>query len=360
VTAGGPRSVALVLGTSAGGVGRHVRSLAEQLLHAGLDIVVAGPASTEAMFGFGAAGAAFVPVPIGRPGTELLAVPALRRAVRGVDLVHAHGLRAGLAAALTGRRPLVVTLHNAVLGTGLSRRTLAAGEWVVARRADLILAVSPDLVRRARDLGARDVRFVPVGAPRLAPARDAAELRTELGLEDQPLVVAVGRLHPQKAPELLIEAATRWRTLHPTPAVVLVGDGPLRAQLEERIGTSGAPVRLLGHRTDRADLLAAADVVVLASRWEGWPLVLSEALQLGRPVVATAVGGVPELAGSGAVLIPAGDVDALDGAVRQLLADPGRRAEWAERAAARAAQLPTEADTANQVRRVYAELTGRR
>ncbi|GAB3982396.1 hypothetical protein GCM10027615_65060 [Plantactinospora veratri] len=117
---------------------------------------------------------------------------------------------------------------------------------------------------------------------------------------------------------------------------------------------------LLGHRTDVADLLAGADLAVVTSDWEARQLFAQEALRAGVPLVATAVGGVPELVGEAAVLVPPDDVDAVDQAVRALLADPDRRAALAGLATVRAAQWPTEAETVATVAALYAELgTGR-
>jgi glycosyltransferase involved in cell wall biosynthesis len=227
----------------------------------------------------------------------------------------------------------------------------------VARGADVVLGASPDLVARARALGAKDTRFVPVAAPRLEPVREAAAVRAELGLTNrQALILCVARLHPQKGLPVLVEASRRWARsagLDPAPLVAVVGDGPLAATLADQIAREGAPMRLLGRREDVADLISAADVLVLPSLWEGWPLVLSEALQLGRPIVATRVGGVPDLVRDAAVLVPAGDADALATAVAGLVERPGQRRELAERAKRRAMELPTEDDTADAVLAVY-------
>jgi len=329
------RRVLLVLATSTGGVGQHVRGLAARLVNRGADVRVACPASTQALFGF----PGHVPVEVGvrpQPARDARAVLALRR--QAADLVHAHGLRAGSLAVLTGRRPLVVTWHNAQLAGG---RAGAALELLVARRADVTLAASGDLADRARALGARDVRLAPVAAPALvATGRDPG-----LG---RPLVLAVGRLHPQKGYDVLLAALPQLGGA----VVAVAGDGPLEAELRAQ-----APqVRWLGRRTDVADLLAAADVVVLPSVWEARPLTAQEALRAGRPLVATAVGGVPDLVGDGALLVPPGDPVALGAAVRSLLDDPARAAELGARGAAVAAAWPTEDDTAAQVAGVYREV----
>ncbi|MDI5941959.1 glycosyltransferase, partial [Micromonospora sp. DH15] len=138
----------------------------------------------------------------------------------------------------------------------------------------------------------------------------------------------------------------------------IAGSGPAYLPLAARISAARAPVTQLGHRTDVADRLAGADLAVVTSDWEARQLFAQEALRAGVPLVATAVGGLPELVGDAAVLVPPGDVDAVDAAVRALLDDDDRRAELGRRGAARAATWPTEADTVAQLAALYAELTG--
>jgi glycosyltransferase involved in cell wall biosynthesis len=209
-------------------------------------------------------------------------------------------------------------------------------------------------------LGGRDVRSGPVAAPRLRPiTRTDEEVRAELGIGARPLVLSVGRLHPQKGYGVLVSAAARWRGLIPAPVVAIAGTGPAYRELAAQISEARAPVHLLGHRTDVADLLGAADIAVVSSVWEARQLFAQEALQAGVPLVATDVGGIPDLVGDAAVLVPAGDVDALDAAVRALLADPARQAELARSGRERAALWPTEADTVTQVALIYVELRRR-
>ncbi|PGH45419.1 Glycosyltransferase involved in cell wall bisynthesis [Micromonospora sediminicola] len=359
-----PGSVALVLASSTGGVGQHVRSVARGLTEAGAAVLVCGPAATQDQFDFTGAGARFTPVEIPASPTpgDARAVTALRRALTQtpVDVVHAHGLRAGLVAALARpAAPLVVTWHNAVLAGGLRGTVSRLVERVVARSVRVALGASADLVERAAALGATDARLAPVAAPALpAPRRRRAAVRAEFGVTgDRPLILSVGRLHPQKRYDVLIDAAARWRTRTPAPAVVIAGSGPAYLPLAARISAARAPVTLLGHRTDVADLLAGADLAVVTSDWEARQLFAQEALRAGVPLVATAVGGLPELVGDAAVLVPPGDVDAVDAAVRELLDDAPRRAELSRRGAARAATWPTEADTVAALAALYAELT---
>jgi glycosyltransferase involved in cell wall biosynthesis len=366
------RHVTEVLATSTGGVGTHVRSILEPLRAAGAAVRVCGPGATDELFGFSATGASFSPVGIsaGRaPGADGRAVAALRQALAETDLVHAHGLRAGLVATAArrlapGSLPLVLTLHNALPERGgLVRRALAALERATIRAADVVLAASGDLADNARRLGARDVRMAPVSAPPLPPVRRTREeMRAELGLgEGRPLVVAVGRLHPQKGYDVLLDAAARW--IHEggqVPLVAIAGDGPLQDELAARIRAGRLPVTLLGRRGDVADLLSAADVCVLPSRWEARSLTAQEALRIGTPLVATRTGGLPELLGSAADLVPVGDAAALADAVGRLLTDPAHAARMVEAGRVQAATWPDEAGTARQLVTLYRELLGER
>ncbi len=366
------RRVVEVLATSAGGVGTHVRALLPVLREAGADVGVCGAPATEELFGFTATGADFTPVGISTglaPVADARAVLQLRRALAGADLVHAHGLRAGLVAAaalrLRGfpgpRPPLVLTLHNALQeGGGRLRGALQALERLTVRGADLVLAVSSDLAANARRAGAPDVRVAPALAPPLAPAqRDRAEVRAELGLPDgRPLVVAVGRLHPQKGYDVLLEAVGRWAGRESAPLFAIAGDGPLQDELATRIAAERLPVVLLGRRGDVADLLGAADVCVLPSRWEGSPFTAQEALRAGTPLVSTRAGGIPELVGEAADLVPVGDATALADALERVLTDPAHAAALAEAGRRQAAQWPDEAGAGRRVAAVYRELLG--
>jgi glycosyltransferase involved in cell wall biosynthesis len=364
--------VSEVLATSTGGVGVHLSSVLPALVAAGAAVRVCGPRATDELFGFSGRGAAFCAVEIAAglaPAADARAVAALRRRLPGADLVHAHGLRAGLvttaARRLAGQRtPFVLTLHNPLPEAGrASRRVLAAAERATVRAADLVLAASADLAAAARRQGARDVRPAPVAAPALPPPdRSRAQVRAELGLTgERALVVAVGRLHPQKGYDVLLDAAARWAVdsrLAAPPVVADAGDGPLAAELERAVRERALPVVLLGRRDDVADLLGAADVCVLPSRWEARSLTAQEALRAGTPLVATRTGGLPELVGQAAELVPVGDAAALAEAVVRVLGDPDRARALAAAGRRRAAEWPDEAATAGMLIAVYRELLG--
>jgi glycosyltransferase involved in cell wall biosynthesis len=356
----------LVLATSTGGIGTHVASLVDRLPGLGVDVTVVCPAATEEQFGFETRGAGFIRVDMAtvpRPREDLAAVRALRESLADVDVVHTHGLRATSLAALAlgrrrpGRNPLVATWHNAVLGSGIRRWMLVGLELLSARRADVTLGASADLVARAARMGAPVARFLPVAAPTMPPpTRDRADVRTELGVDDRPLLVAVGRLASQKDYGTLLDAAASWQARSPWPMLAIAGDGPERDRLQHVIDTRGLDVRLLGHRNDVPDLLAAADLYLLTSTWEARALVVQEAMRAGVPVVATAVGGVPELAGDAAVLVPPADAAAVARAVVDLLNDETRRDELARRGRERASSWPDEDDTAREVAAIYRQL----
>jgi glycosyltransferase involved in cell wall biosynthesis len=366
------RRISQVLATSTGGVGTHVRSLLPPLIASGAAVAVCGPRATDELFGFSGRGATFTPVEISAglaPPADARAVQALRRALSGTSLVHAHGLRAGLVAAAARRlgnpsARLVLTLHNALPeGRGLRRRLLERAERATVRAADVVLAASEDLAENARRHGARDVRLAPVSAPSLpAATRTRVEVREELGIvDDRALVVAVGRLHPQKGYDVLLDAVARWwadQRIRPAPLVVVAGDGPLHDELADRIRADALPVTLLGRRDDVADLLGAADLCVLPSRWEARSLTAQEALRAGVPLVATRTGGLPGLLGDAAELVPVGDAGALAEAVVRVLCDSAHAADLAEAGLRQAATWPDEEQTAASLVGIYRELLG--
>ena len=358
-------NVVLVLASSTGGIGAHVASLTQGLAAGGVNVVVGGPEAAQRQFRFTDRGAAFTPIeiPPNLHPSDMRAVRSLKRllATARPDVVHAHGLRAGLAATLARPAcPLVVTWHNAPLQGGLRGRAHKMVERIVGRAAAVTLCASSDLVSRAKAVGARDARLAPVAAPALPPARRGrAAMRAGLGVAENAIaVLSVGRLHPQKGYQTLIKTAARWRDMDPVPHVLIAGEGPSYLDLAASVSELRAPVTLLGHRKDVADLLAAADVAVVSSVWEARQLFAQEALTAGVPLIATAVGGIPELVGDAAALIAPSDPDALDRAFRALAADPQARAELAARGRKRAELWPDEKSTVAGVRALYAELTG--
>jgi glycosyltransferase involved in cell wall biosynthesis len=269
-----------------------------------------------------------------------------------------------VALALTGRpgqRPaLAVTVHNAPSAAPGAAAVYALLAWIVARRADAVTWVSDDLGARLRRRGARDAGRALVPAPP-APAPSPAQVakaRDDLGGTGRPVVLAAGRLTPQKGFGVLIAAAPLWRHRNPEPVLAIAGDGPLAPALAEQARAAGPGVHLLGQRGDVPALLAAADVVVVPSMWEGQPMFLQEALRAGKPVVASRVGGIPALTGDdGALLVPPGDAAALAAAVESVLDHPALAAKLATAAAQRGAALPSAAAATDAAITLYHRLT---
>jgi glycosyltransferase involved in cell wall biosynthesis len=377
--------IAYVLGTTAGGTGRHVAMLAAGCAARGASVAVYGPAGTRQRFFHDREGSAavagadpsrslrFFPVEIAgrpRPAGDAAALLRLRGLLRELspDVVHAHGLRAGafavlaLAGAPARRSALLVTVHNAPPAAGGAGAVYAILERIVARRADAVASVSGDLAARMRRLGARDGGRALVPAPAAAGPSEAelAKVRREIGGSGRPVVLAVGRLAAQKGFGTLLRAASHWQRRDPVPLLVIAGEGPLAGELHAQARSAGLAVRFLGQRDDVPSLLAASDVVVVASSWEGQPLAVQEALRAGRPLVATRVGGIPDLTGEdGALLVPPADPGRLASAVLSVLDDPERGAALGAAALARAAALPDEADAVDSALAVYGRIVAR-
>ncbi|MEU5052146.1 glycosyltransferase family 4 protein [Streptomyces sp. NPDC021096] len=359
-----PLHAVQVLGSGSAGSGAHVRSLADGLAARGLRVTVCGAPAAAERYGFADAEAAFTPL---RAGAGALRAAAIRAASEDADVVHAHGLRSGMLAALALRgrpTPLVVTWHAPVRVEGARSHVVRLMERQAARAAAVVLGASPDLVDRARRRGARDARLAPVAlpAPSSVPEEDEHlrnKARAELGAIARPLLVTVGRLEPGQGHGPLLDAARAWRELDPEPLLVMAGEGGERPRLQRRIEDEHLPVMLLGSRDDVPELLAAADVAILPSRWEARSLLAQEALHAGVPLVATSVGGVPDLLGDAAELVPYGDATALADAVARLLDDPLRCARLVAAGRAQAASWPSEDDTVAHVLSVYDELVRR-
>lgn len=258
------------------------------------------------------------------------------------DVIHAHGLffSTTLMASLmrsTYRCPFVVTMHQGALDclSGPARLATAAWERVAVKRildaSDRLIAVSQAVARHGLRLGVRpeSVRIVPNGVDcdRFFPAPSL--------IANRPRVMMVGRLISIKGPELLCNAAPGILAQHPDTEFVMVGDGPLRESLESGLAQRGirSSFTFLGSRADIPELLRSGDILVLPSQTEGMPLVALEASASGVPVVATAVGGTPEVVRDGetGLLVAPGDAGQLTMAVNRLLTSPALRLQMGRR-----------------------------
>lgn len=352
-----------LLGPSTGGIRVHVATLASGLPAHGVDAPVVGPEGVLA--GLGAqAGAVAVP-----SGLSPAALWRARRELRAwrerADVVHAHGLKAGWTA-LGGRprRPLVITVHNVVLdeSAGRAARLQRLLERRVLSSADRVIALTSSM---AQELGRTvDPARIDVVLPASAPPtvhRERTEVRSALGVDTEaPLVVAAARLHPQKDLPTLLRA---WKEVHvqlPEAQLRIVGEGPERSRLEamlDELGIAGT-ARLCGPSAHAVDELAAADVAVMTSIWEGASIVLAECTQLGVPMVSTPTGMAPDLLDGerGGVLVPYGDHGTVAAALLDLLRDPVRARAMGERGRAHARQVFDPDRSIGDIARIYREV----
>ena len=258
-----------------------------------------------------------------------------------VDILHSHKHGANLWGVVLGRlmRVPVVIAHEHAWSWERQHFRRFLDRELIGRGADAMLAVSDHSRRRMVEeegIDPRVVRVLPNGIP-APPPPSGQDVRRELGIaRDAPVIGSVSVLRAQKALHVLIQAAAQLAPEFPGLRVVIAGRGEEEARLSALVRELGLEdtVALVGQRNDVPDLLAALDVAVCCSDFEGSPLSVMEYMAAGVPVVATRVGGVPELIEHGVhgLLVPRRDVDGLAGALASLLRDPPLRAEMGARA----------------------------
>ncbi|HYH61150.1 MAG TPA: glycosyltransferase [Solirubrobacterales bacterium] len=259
-------------------------------------------------------------------------IPVLRT---GTDVLHSHMFGSNSWGAILGRlcRVPVIVAHEHMWSFDGSRSRHFLDRDLIGRGCDLFLTVSEQSRRSMIELeGVNPSKLEALrnGIPD-RPAGDGARIRKDLGIgSDEPVVGSVGLLREEKAFEVLVEAAKVLAEEDRTFRLLIVGDGPERDKIERAITTFelSGKVILTGMRQDVPDLLAAMDVAVCSSDWEGGPLSILEYMQAGLPVVATEVGGIPEMVTDGVTgrLVPKRDPTAMAEAIGTLLDDPDEAA----------------------------------
>ena len=317
-----------------GGMETSVLRLVERLPRERFEISVLAPFEsrcTETLHALGA-DVIIVPMPEDTVWSSVQQASALVRSSR-IDVLHAHLGNAQVLAGLTGRltdRPVLATVHGRQMDPLELEAHRAFGTHVhaVCRHSQLHalgMGIAPS-----------HLHCIPNGVDtesfRPRTSMPSESLRTRLGIgEGVPLAGFVGRLSPEKGPDLFVRCAQRVLEAHPQAHFVMIGDGPQRASVEARIDRLGlrGRVHLTGMQAEMPMLYPQLDLLVSSSLSEAMPLAVMEAMACGLPVVATAVGGVPELVvedltGS---LVGHGDVDGLAREVAALLAEPAKRRE---------------------------------
>jgi glycosyltransferase involved in cell wall biosynthesis len=288
-----------------------------------------------------------------------------------IDVLHAHKFGSNLWGTVIGRsvRVPVVVAHEQ---SWASARYSLSGERVramldrsvISRLANVFVAVSEADRRRMIELegiASDRIRVLPNAVP--TPVPTAADVRAELGIgASAPVVATVCQLRAEKALEVLVDAASLLRPDFPDLQVLIAGDGPEEQGLRERIGSKRLEetVSLLGTRRDVPDLLAAADIAVCCSDFEGTPLSVMEYMGMGLPVVATRVGGLPEMIehGEHGLLFEKRNARDLADALARLLKDPAEREAMGARARERQRERFDLDGATRWVERLYQELYG--
>ena len=278
-----------------------------------------------------------------RDGVTLFDVPLAKRSVRGVlrarsaaaravssfrpDIIVAHGVSTTTVAWLVRPSAPVVTVFH-----GVRDSDYRASALILSIVGHKVVTVAEAIANRLRTAGLRRVSTAVIrNSISVLPAPTLEERTTARGLlsvdGEMPVALCVARMESQKRHDVLLDA---WGRLD-YGLLLLAGDGSRRAELEALAEPLGGRVRFLGTRDDVRVLLAAADVTVLTSDWEGLPIAVLESLAADRPVVACDVDGVREVLGDGGGrLVPAGDADAVADALDDLLRDEQSRQVEAE------------------------------
>jgi L-malate glycosyltransferase len=292
-------------------------------------------------------------------------VAATLRRLR-IDVLHCHLPVAGAVGRIAGRLagvPVVYSEHNKQERYHAATRRLNAVTWRWQSRA---IAVSADVADSIREhIGGDvplDVVLNGVDVDRFDRARvGVTTVRQELGIPaDAPVVGTVAVFRTQKRLADWVEAARLLRVAHPTAHFLLVGDGPLREEVVAAVEGAGlrGVVHLPGLQPEVRPYLAAMDVYMMSSVFEGLPIALLEAMSMGCGVVCTSVGGIPEVVrtGENGALVEPGKPAMLAAAAGELLADPARRARYAAAARRTVEERFSMRRMARELERVYTEV----
>lgn len=342
-----PSSIALMIESDGpGGAERMVIQLAEELRSRGHSVCPVGPARGCGWLDAELRARGF------DPETFTLRRPLDWKCVRGmarmlrrrrVQVIHSHEFTMavyGAAAAALLRLPYVVTMHGGgEYAAKWRRRAVLRWAFRNSRRTVAVSAASRARITAELGLPTETFEVIPNGIS--AEPGSGAAVRAELRMRpNELLILAVGNLYPVKGHIVLLRALAELKHTGQPWRVAIAGRGGEADALDAFARAHGMEDRLhlLGYRSDVADLLAAADVYVMPSLSEGLPLALIEAMYAGKPVVASAVGGIPEAVTSGrdGILVPPQDPEALAGALARLMEDPKERSTLGAAACERA------------------------
>ena len=263
-------------------------------------------------------------------------------------ILHTHTTKAGILGRIAGKTTRTKTLHtphgHLFYGYfGIGKEPLYRFlERLAARCCERIITISEDERRSYLEHGIGDKKKVVTiynGIDMKRFPGDGKRVRKELGIDPHtPLVGFVGRLETVKGPHLFVDAAMKIGNTVPQAHFLIIGDGTMKEELVQK--AQGMPhVHVMGYREDIADCIAALDILLIPSLNDGFNLVAVEAMASSKPIVATAVGGLPEVIGDGGVLVESGDMTRMAEEVCKLLNSPDRRREIGIRGRKRAEHL---------------------
>ena len=373
-----PRAVLILLtGRVFGGAEEHALSILTGMRAHGFEPCLAAPSELIAAMEpqLSAAGVNCLPLEFSSR-LDVAAGARLLRFIRreNIALLHCHLFTASLHGAAVARMAGVGAVLETCHGPEVWRmgKALRGRFWVdrqIGRLVDKYIAVSHAAARHligTKGVPQSKIRVIHNGrdldrfGPTDAQRRNAT--RAALGLADEPTILTLARLDEQKGHRHLIDALAILAPRHPNLVTILAGDGPLEQSLRAQCAALGLTdrVRFLGYRRDAAELLEAADIVVLPSLYEGLPLVAIEALALGRPMVATEVDGTPEVVihEKTGLLAPPANPQALASAIERMLSEPALAARLGSEGRKFVRENFSLKQQIEQTVAVYSELTG--
>ncbi len=331
-----------VTGAKFGGAVAHVLSLMRAAVDAGHSVALVAAPEPRLMSEARAIGVQVFPNPHFvfrvQPLHDIQALWPVLQAARkfNPDIISAHSTKAGYAARFAGAllgKKVVFTVHGWPFTEGRGswlKCLLVFAEWLAAFMTTAIICVSAhdrDLALKYKVAPRHKLVLIHNGVDP-APLLEAKgeKIRREFGLGKMPVLVMVGRLTPAKDPLTLLEAC---RLLDTEFKLLVVGDGELRVKAEDFVARNNLSDKVIftGERNDIPEILAASDILLLDSRWEGLPLIIIEAAMAGLPVITSGVGGIPEIVEDGVtgLIIPPRNPQALADAIRKLLSDAALR-----------------------------------
>jgi glycosyltransferase involved in cell wall biosynthesis len=363
--------VMLVYQPTDGGVGRHVKDIAEGLAERGHEVVLCGP-TVPGGIATTLPRIRHVRLDLGRsvaPRTDLSALRSLVRITREVepDIVHAHSSKAGalsrLARFFKPRIPVIYTPHGyafaGYLSHELERRAYREVERALAPLATRVLCVCEAEARLARTIGADSrVRVVHNGIE--PPSDHHLDARMTNLRQAGPTICALTQLRPGKGLETLIDATPSVLERHPRLQVAIWGEGSELKKLRARAASVGVAhaVQFMGSCDAPFSVLRAAEIFVHPSMAEAFPYVILEAMSVATPAIASDVGGIAEALRDGetGMLVPPGDSHALASSLRDLLETPERRTSMGLAAQRRVERLFTRTTMVDGLTAVYGEV----